>query len=128
MSQLIEPLRKYWSNLVLELVAAIENNYDPTRVGEVLAQELLKLIEKLENEQRKKSDELFWKAKHREQELTKNVDQLTREKNGLSREIQIIQDRNEDLAKQVRIQNSLIADLHRQISNLTGATDQASST
>ena len=128
MTQMIEPLRKYWSNLVLELVAAIENNYDPTRVGEVLAQELLKLIEKLENEQRKKSDELFWKAKHREQELTKNVDQLTRGKNGLSREIQIIQDRNEDLAKQVRIQNSLIADLHRQISNLTSATDQASST
>lgn len=128
MSQLIEPLRKYWPNMVSELAEAIKTGYGASRVGEVLAQEISKLIDALESKRRRESGELWQKTREKETELKNKVDQVTKDKEKLSWEITILMDRNEDLSKQIRIQNTLIADLHRKISNLTGAADESSST
>jgi uncharacterized protein YlxW (UPF0749 family) len=128
MNQLIEPLRMFWPNMVSELAEAIQNSYGASRVGEVLAQEISKLIEVLENEHRKRSNELWRENRQLEQEQKNQVDQLTKEKKNLAWEINTLTEKNEDLTKQVRIQNTLIADLHRKISNLTGAVDESSST
>jgi chromosome segregation ATPase len=110
------------------LAEAIKNSYGSSRVGEVLAQEISKLIDALESEHRRKSDELRHKTHQQEKELKNKVDQVTKEKEKLSWEITTLIDKNEDLTKQIRIQNTLIADLHRKISNLTGAVDESSST
>lgn len=128
MSQLIEPLRKYWPNMVSELAEAIKTGYGTSRVGEVLAQEISKLIDALESKRRRESSELWQKTREKETELKNKVDQVTKEKEKLSWQITTLMDRNEDLTKQIRIQNTLIADLHRRISNLTGAADESSST
>lgn len=128
MSQLIEPLRKFWPDLVLKLAETIENNYEASRVGEALAQEISKLIDVLESEHRRRSDELWWKNRQQEKELKNQVDQVTKENKKLNWEINTHIEKNEDLTKQIRIQNTLIADLHRKISNLTGAVDESSST
>lgn len=127
MRQLIEPLRKYWPNMVSELAEAIKNNYGASRVGEVLAQEISKLIDVLEREHGRKSDELWRKNRQQERELKNQADQVTKEKAKLDWEINTLTAKNEDLTKQIRIQNTLIADLHRKISNLTGAVDESSS-
>ena len=128
MHQLIEPLRKFWPNMVSELAEAVENNYGSSRVGEVLAQEISKLIDALESKHRRESSELWQKTHQQEKELKNKVDQVTKEKEKLSWEITTLMDKNEDLTKQIRIQNTLIADLHRRIPNLTGAADPSSST
>jgi chromosome segregation ATPase len=128
MSQLIEPLRKYWPNMVSELAEAIQTSYGAARVGEVLAQEISKLVDALESEHRRQSGELWHKTRQQEKELKDKVDQVTKEKEKLSWQITTLMEKNEDLTKQIRIQNTLIADLHRKISNLTGATDESSST
>lgn len=127
MSQLIEPLKKLWPNMVSTVMESIKMDHSPARVGEILAQEFSKLMESLENNHRRESDELQRQIYDLEKESKTNIDKLTKEKQSLCWEMEKLQDKNEELSKQVRIQNTLIADLHRQISNLTSAGDSASS-
>ena len=127
MSQLIEPLKKLWPNMVSNVMESIKKDHSPARVGEILAQEFSKLMEAMENNHRRESDELGRVVYNLEKESKTNVDKLTKEKQSLCWEMEKLQDKNEELSKQVRIQNTLITDLHRKISNLTSAGDSASS-
>ena len=123
MRQLIEPLKKHWPDLVSQLAKVIKDSQSSTRVGEILAQELSNLMEALENGNRKKLDVLRQNAHDREKELKNHIDKLTKEKERFGREMDKLQSKNEELTGQIRIQNTLIVDLHRKISNLTGDAD-----
>ena len=127
MRQLIEPLKKLWPNMVSTVMESIKKDHSPAGVGEILAQEFSKLIEAMENNHRRESDERGRVVYNLEKDSKTNVDKLTKEKQSLCWEMEKLQDKNEELSKQVRIQNTLIADLHRKISNLTSAGDSASS-
>jgi hypothetical protein len=127
MRQLIQPLKKLWPNMVSTVMESIKKDHSPARVGEILAQEFSKLMEAMENNHRRESDDLGRVVYNLEKESKTNVDKLTKEKQSLCWEMEKLQDKNEELSKQVRIQNTLIADLHRKISNLTSAGDSASS-
>ena len=126
MLQLTEPLKKYWPELVALLNRNMESNPRPAYLGEILANELKQMMDGLGRDHGRKMDEQYRKAHDREQELSNAVEQLTQEKGKYSRTIQILDERNQEQARQIRVQNSLIADLHRQISNLTGAEDSSS--
>lgn len=127
MSRLVEPLKKHWPNVVSAVAESIKKDQSPARVGEILVQEFSKLMEAMENNHRRESDELGRVVYNLEKESKTNVDKLTKEKQSLCWEMEKLQDKNEELSQQVRIQNTLIADLHRKISNLTSAGDSASS-
>ena len=127
MSRLVEPLKKHWPKVVSAVAESIKKDQSPARVGEILVQEFSKLMEAMENNHRRESDELGRVVYNLEKESKTNVDKLTKEKQSLCWEMEKLQDKNEELSKQVRIQNTLIADLHRKISNLTSAGDSASS-
>jgi hypothetical protein len=126
MLQLVEPLKKYWPELVVLLNRNMEINPNPTHLGEILAEEFQIMMDRLGREHQRRIDEQYRKAYDREKELSSTVEQLTKEKGKYSRTIQILDEKNQEQARQIRVQNSLIADLHRQISNLTGAEDSSS--
>ncbi len=126
MLQLVEPLKKYWPELVVLLNRNMEINPNPTHLGEILAEEFQIMMDRLGREHQRRIDEQYRKAHDREKELSSTVEQLTKEKGKYSRTIQILDEKNQEQARQIRVQNSLIADLHRQISNLTGAEDSSS--
>ena len=126
MSQMVEPLKKLWPNLATLLTMAIKNHESPARVGEVLAVELASLIERIENQDGKKVQALQSQVRDLERELKKTEEQYTKDRGILSRAVNQLKEKNEDLSKQIRIQNTLIADLHRKISNLTSAADSSS--
>ena len=126
MLQLVEPLKKYWPELVVLLNRNMEINPNPTHLGEILAEEFQIMMDRLGREHQRRIDEQYRKAYDREKELSSTVEQLTKEKGKYSRTIQILDEKNQEQARQIRVQNSLIADLHRQISNLTGAENSSS--
>jgi predicted RNase H-like nuclease (RuvC/YqgF family) len=126
MSQLVEPLKRVLPNLAALLIMAIKNNDSPVHVGEILAVETARLIEMLENQGGKKVEALQSKVYDLERESKKKEEQYTKDRGVLSKAINQLKEKNEDLSKQIRIQNTLIADLHRKISNLTSAADSSS--
>jgi len=123
MNHLIEPLSRNWPDLVSELTVAIQNGTSPSRVGEELTKGFSKLLENLERQKDRKSDEQSRKFHEQERELKKHIDKLTEEKKRLDWEINTLTNKNEELNRQIHIQNTLVADLYRKITNLTGTAD-----
>jgi hypothetical protein len=128
MLQLMEPLKKYWPDLVVLLGQNMANIAGPTRLGEIIAEQFKWMMDAQGREHQKKIDEQYRMARDREKELSSKIEQFTKEKEKYVRTIQFLDEKNKEQAKQIRIQNSLLADLHRQISNLTGAEDSSSTT
>lgn len=126
MSQLVDPLKRLWPNLAALVLMAIKNHESPARVGEVLAVELVSLFEMIENQDGKKVQTLQSQVRELESELKKAEEQYTKDRGILSRAVNQLKEKNEDLSKQIRIQNTLIAELLRKISNLTGTADSSS--
>src|SRR5215207_667947 len=128
MFHMLEPLKKYWPELVVLLKRNIEINASPTHLGEILAEEFKTMLDALSREEQKKIEERYRGSADREKELRSKVEQLTKEREKYVCAIQNLDEKNQEQKKQIRIQNSLLADLHRQISNLTGADDFSSTT
>src|SRR5689334_16007236 len=102
MSQLVEPLKKLWPNMVSTVMESIKKDHSPAGVGKILAQEFSKLMDAMENNHRRESDELRRVVYNLEKESKTNVDKLTKEKQSLCWEMEKLQDKNEELSKQVR--------------------------
>ena len=127
MFQIIEPLRKYWPDLAVLLSQNMANNAGPARLGEIIAEQFKWMMDAQEREHQKKTDEQSRAARDHEKELSSKIDQFAKEKQKYLFTVNSLDEKNKEQARLIRIQNSLIADLHRQISNLTGVEDSSSS-
>lgn len=74
MRQILEPLRKHWPELVIQLTKNIESDYGPTSLGEALAEEFYIMLETLEKEKQKRIDEVSRTRWDRERELGNKID------------------------------------------------------
>jgi hypothetical protein len=128
MLRLLEPLNNYWPDLVILLRKNIQDGVSPFRLGEIIAKEFQTMMDTLGREHQRKFDKQYRTAYDLEKELSSKIEQFTKEKQKYLFTIQTLDEKNQEQARQIRIQNSLLADLHRQISNLTGAEDSSSTT
>ena len=110
--KLLNPLRNIWPAIHSELIAACEQQYEPSRLGEILAAEFTKLIDQIKDEHAI-NPKISITSKH---ELEMKIFNLTKDKELISRKY-------EDIQKRIITQNELIANQYQQIQNLTGQAD-----
>ncbi len=109
--QIIEPLRPDWPTILAELKEAVKKDYSTTRIGEVLAHEFNKIVEKMQKEHEKVLGNSRQWAQEREEEFQQQIKILKQEKDLLITEVRNLRRKNTNLEKQVHDQNIEIVQL-----------------
>ena len=122
--KLLAPLATAWPDILLLLAGMNEQNFDPERLGAVLAAEFTRLIDKLQKEHKERE----WKAiRQLSAEKDKVIAQQKEQINTLQNRYQVLYQEKERLKKRVieceselNEQSDLITTLRTRLNSITG--------
>lgn len=121
--QLLAPLKLAWPRIHIELITACDQQYDPSRLGDILVAELSQLLEANQIIEKQKQDEIREALRKEREEVVRLKLQAERailENNKLQVEIEQHKNIQREISEKLSAQNELIASQYQQIKNLTG--------